>query len=90
LTSILALPTFKLLFKVKCDASEVGIRLVLTNSKHPLAYFSEKLNGSRVNYSTYDKELYAIGRALEHWNHQLKPKPFVLHSKHKSLSYING
>ena len=85
----MALPNFELLFKVEYDA-RVGIRVVLTQSKHPLAYFSEKLNGSRLNYSIYDKELYAIVRALEHWNHYLKPKLFVLHSHNKILSYING
>jgi len=69
--------------------SGVGIRVAPNQSMHPLAYFSEKLNGSRLNYFTYDK-FYAIIRALEHWNNYLKPKPFVLHSNHEALSYING
>jgi len=30
----------------------------------PVAYFSEKLCGVALNYSTYDKELYALVRAL--------------------------
>jgi len=90
LAPILALPNFDLLFEVECDASGVGIGAILTQAKHPLAYFSEKLNGSRLNYSTYDKEFYTIVRALEHWNHYLKPKSFVLHSDHKALSFING
>ena len=48
------------------------------------------MNDSRLNYSTYDNELYTIVKALEHWNHYLKPKPFVLHLDHKALSYIKG
>ena len=51
---ILALPNLELLFEVECDASRVRVSAVLTQAKHPLAYFSEKLNGSRLNYSTYD------------------------------------
>ena len=33
--------------------------------KQPIACFSEKLNGAALNYPTYDKELYALVRALE-------------------------
>jgi len=64
--------------------------VILTQSKRPLAYFSEKLSGLRLNYSTYDKKFYAIVKALEHWSHYLKPQTFVLHSDHMPLSYING
>jgi hypothetical protein len=39
--------------------------------KRPIAYFSEKLNGAALNYPTYDKELYALVRALETWQHYL-------------------
>ena len=43
-----------------------GIGAVLVQSKRSLAYFSEKLNGSKCNYNIYDKEFYAIVRALTH------------------------
>ena len=39
----------------------------------PIAYFSEKLNGAALKYPTYDKELYALKRALENWQHYLWP-----------------
>ena len=32
-----------------------------------VAYFSEKLSGPSLNYSTYDKELYALVRTLQTW-----------------------
>ena len=55
-----------------------------------IAYFSEKLNGAARKYPTYDKELYALVRALENWQHYLWPKQFVIHTDHQSLNHING
>jgi len=75
---------------VECDASGVGIEVVLTQLRKPLAYSSEKLSGSKLNYSTYDKEFYAMVRALNHWSYYLKPKAFVLHSDHQALKFLNG
>ncbi|KAJ9535151.1 hypothetical protein OSB04_un001769 [Centaurea solstitialis] len=83
---ILALPDFNQLFEVECDASGA----VLVQNKRPIAYFNGKLNDSKKNYSTYDKEFYAIVRALDHWSHYLRPKQFVLHSDYQALKHVNG
>ncbi|XP_057550663.1 uncharacterized protein LOC130828721 [Amaranthus tricolor] len=87
---ILKLPDFTKPFELECDASGVGIGAVLVQEGRPVAFFSEKLNNSRLNYSTYDKEFYAIIRAFDHWSHYLRIQPFVLHTDHESLKYINS
>jgi len=56
--------------------------------KQPIAYFSEKLNGAALNYPTYNKELYALVRALETWQYYLWPKEFVIHTDHESLKHL--
>nr|KYP36144.1 Retrotransposable element Tf2 [Cajanus cajan] len=68
----------------------VGIGLVLLQGGHPISYFSEKLKGAPLNYHTYDKELYALVRALQTWEHYLIPKEFFIHSDHESLKYLRG
>ena len=56
----------------------------------PIAFFSEKLSGASLKYPTYDKELYALVRALETWQHYLWPKEFVIHTDHESLKHLKG
>jgi len=48
------------------------------------------LKGAVGNYSTYDKELYALVRALHTWQHYLLPKEFVIHSDHESFKYLKS
>ncbi|KAF7831873.1 Transposon Ty3-G Gag-Pol polyprotein [Senna tora] len=87
---ILVLIDFNKTFEIECDASGIGIGAVLMQEKRPIAYFSEKLNGAQLRYSTYDKELYALVRALDVWQHYLLPKEFVIHTDHESLKHLKG
>jgi len=87
---ILAIPNFTKTFEIECNASNIGIGVVLLQEGHPIAYFIEKLKGSHLNYSTYDKELYALVKALQNWQHFFFPKEFVIHSDHESLKYLKS
>ncbi|KAF7826468.1 putative gag-pol polyprotein [Senna tora] len=87
---LLLLHDFSKTFEIECDASGIGVGAMLIQEKRPFAYFSEKLNGATLNYSTYDKELYALVRALETWQHYLWSKEFVIHTDHESLKHLKG
>ncbi|KAG7543275.1 Reverse transcriptase domain [Arabidopsis thaliana x Arabidopsis arenosa] len=87
---LLVLPNFMKTFEIECDASGVGIGAVLMQEKKPIAFFSEKLGGATLNYPTYDKEFYALVRALQTWQHYLWPKEFVIHTDHQSLRHLKS
>ena len=57
-------------------------------NQRPLMFFSEKLTGASLRYPTYDKELYALVRALQTWQHYLWPKEFIIHTDHESLKHL--
>lgn len=87
---VMRLPDFTKPFEVSCDASGVGIGGVLSQERHPIAYFSEKLNEAKQKYSTYDKEFFAVVQSLRYWRHYLLPHEFVLFSDHEALRYLNS
>ncbi|MCV5002764.1 Ty3/Gypsy family RNase HI domain-containing protein, partial [Escherichia coli] len=43
-----------------------------------------------LNYPTYDKEMYALVRALETWQNYLLAREFVVHTDHKSLKFLKA
>ena len=87
---ILVLPDFQLLFELHTDASKVGIGGVLSQQGRPIAYFSEKLSGAKMRYSTYDVEFYAVVQAVKHWRHCLFQTEFVLYTDHEALKHLQG
>ncbi|RVW25290.1 Transposon Ty3-I Gag-Pol polyprotein [Vitis vinifera] len=84
-------PTPKSITEVLSRAvSKIVHLLKLNKGEATNSLFSEKLNGAALNYPKYDKELYALVRALETWQHYLWPKEFVIHADHESLKHLKG
>ena len=54
---LLVIPDFTQTFEIESDESGLGIDRVLMQNGRPVAYYSEKLDGARLNYPIYDKEM---------------------------------
>ncbi|KAF8113264.1 hypothetical protein N665_0053s0015 [Sinapis alba] len=61
-----------------------------TNNLVFLGFVVTSQGGATLNYPTYDKELYALVRALQVWHHYLCPKEFVIYTDHESLKHLKG
>ena len=87
---VMRLPDFTNPFEVECDALGIGIGGILSQERHLIAYFSEKLNDAKQKYSINDKEFYAIIQALWHWRHYLLSREFVIYFDHEALRYLHS
>ncbi|CAA7053553.1 unnamed protein product [Microthlaspi erraticum] len=87
---ILALYDFSVVFELHCDACKLGIGAVLSQQGRPVAFFSEKISGSRARYSMYDVEFYAIVQAIKHWRYYLFHHEFILYTDHDALKHLGS
>ena len=75
---------------MECDVSSTDVGGVLSQEGQPVCFHNEKLSGSKLNYSTYDVEFYAVINALQQWWHCLIQKEFILYTDYEVLKYINS
>lgn len=81
--------------ELRTDASSYAIGAVLyQRSSEPnltgtVLYYSKVLNTSQRNYSTTDRELYAVFRSMSDLKHYLLGKEFTLVTDHKPLVSTN-
>ncbi|GBG77798.1 hypothetical protein CBR_g25729 [Chara braunii] len=79
-------------FVVITDASQYGIGAVLQqddgNGYRPVEFMSARLPLEKVATSTYERELYALRQALDHWKHYLLGRHFKVYSDHETLRWL--
>lgn len=59
-----------------------------SGEREPLAFFSAKLDSTQRDWATYDRELYAIYRAAEHFEYLLQGCEVTVITDHKPLLSI--
>ncbi|GBG65326.1 hypothetical protein CBR_g50362 [Chara braunii] len=89
---VLKLPDPDKPFIVTTDASQYGIGVVLAQQEgpklRPVEYMSKKMSSHKLAKSTYEKELYAVYKALTHWRHYLLGRFFILRTDHQTLRWM--
>ncbi|XP_073821522.1 uncharacterized protein [Musca autumnalis] len=89
--TMLAHPAPDLELALVTDASDSAIGAVLEQNFNgtwrPLGFYSCKLSKSEKSYSTYDRELLAIYKAVKYFRHMLEARHFVIKTDYKPLIY---
>ncbi len=74
------------------DASNYGIGAYLFQLRdgveHPVRFMSKAFTPVQTNWSTIEKECFAIVATLREWKHLLLDTHFTLRTDHKNLTYI--
>uniref|UniRef100_A0A388L9A2 Integrase catalytic domain-containing protein n=1 Tax=Chara braunii TaxID=69332 RepID=A0A388L9A2_CHABU len=89
---VLMVPDLQKPFIMTTDASQYSIGAVLAQQDgkklRPIEYMSKKMPSKKLAKSTYERELYALYKALVHWRHFLLGRFFYLRTDHQTLKWI--
>ena len=73
---------------METDVCDVGIRAVLMQDSHPIAFISKALAPRHLSLSVYDKELLIVVYAVKKWDHYLSSQHFLIKTDHQSLKFL--
>ena len=95
--SVLRQPDLKLQFVIHTDASAYGCGAVLSqwdekdNKLHPCRYLSHKFSDAERNWSTFEREAYAIVYTLQHLEYYVRASPLkvIIWTDHSPLRFLH-
>ena len=84
---LLAYLDFNALFEIHTDASKLQLGAVISQKGKPIAFYYRKLNSSKQNYTTTDKELLSIAETLKEFRNILSGHQIIVYTDHKNITY---
>jgi cleavage and polyadenylation specificity factor subunit 1 len=91
--TLLHYPDCNSTFYLTADSSNIAVGAVLEQlnkdgEREPLGYFSTKLTETQQRWPTYDRELYALYSAADHFEYLIQGSDLVLVTDHKPLTHM--
>lgn len=87
----LAYPAPDASLSLRCDASDNAIGAALDQTisgvTQPLGFYTSKLSKTERNYSTYDRELLSIFKAIKFFKHLVEGRYLIIYTDHRPLSF---
>jgi hypothetical protein len=87
---MITLPDCNEPFVIETDACDKGVRVVLQQKGHRIAFFSKASSISNHRLSTYEKEFLAMLMVVDKWRPYLMKLSFVIKTDHKSLPFAGS
>lgn len=87
---VLTTPDFTKPFTIHCDASNTGVGAVLSQGldEAPIAYASMKLTHEHKNYTTTEKECFAVLFGVEKFRPYVEGAKFTVVTDHSALKWL--
>jgi hypothetical protein len=82
------LPEAELSLVTDTSSTHVGAVIQQRRPGHawcPLGFFSAQLDKAQLNYSAFDRELFAVVAAIKHFRFMLERRPFTVFTDHRPL-----
>jgi hypothetical protein len=89
-TAVLEHPVPEAELSLVTDASSTHVGAVIQQRRpghawRPLGFFSAQLDKAQLNYSAFDRELFAVVAAIKHFRFMLEGRPFTVFTDHRPL-----
>ena len=83
---LLAHLDFNAPFEIHTDASKLQIGAVISQKGKPIAFYSQKMNRAKQNYTTTKKELISIVANLKEFHNILLGHQITVYTDHKNVT----